>query len=149
MRIRMAEAADVEAICALCAEHAAYERAVVDRTGLAARLREALFGAHPRAWCAVADDSRTLAGYATWSREFSTWHGREYVHLDCLYVVAALRNRGIGAQLLHLAGDAAAASGCPFVEWQTPEWNAGAIRFYERHGAAGSRKVRFRWIPPR
>ena len=29
------------------------------------------------------------------------------------------------------------------VQWQTPEWNDGAVRFYERRGAVAKAKQRF------
>ena len=144
--VRLAQPADLVAIAALCAEHAAYEKADVDLTNIADRLRIFLFNEDPRAWCAVADGAR-LIGYATWSREFSTWHATEYVHMDCLYVSTAYRNRGHGFRLLSFVADAAAAMGCPFVEWQTPHWNMDAMRFYDRCGAVRSQKVRYRLAP--
>ena len=142
--LRLAQPADLEAIAALCAEHAAYEKADVDLTNIAGRLRTFLFGDIPRAWCAVVEVDDRLIGYATWSREFSTWHATEYVHMDCLYVSAAHRNRGHGYRLVNFVADAATAMACPFIEWQTPHWNVDAMRFYDRCGAVRSQKMRYR-----
>jgi GNAT superfamily N-acetyltransferase len=143
--IRFAVPGDLDAIVKLCVEHAAYEKAVIDRRMLQSRLHRFLFAPDPRAWCGVADDHRHLVGYATWSSEFSTWHAAEYVHMDCLYVRSESRSRGVGALLLQFVGDAAAMMGCSFVEWQTPDWNVDAIRFYDRSGAVRSQKTRYRW----
>lgn len=75
--------------------------------------------------------------------DFSTWSGRSYLHLDCLYLDAALRGQGWGRRLMGAVIDEARRRGCREVQWQTPGWNAGAISFYERIGARGAAKVRF------
>jgi GNAT superfamily N-acetyltransferase len=112
--------------------HAAYEKATIDPQRLSDMLGRFLFAPEPRVWCAVAEADGALAAYATWSREFSTWHATEYDHMDCLYVKDAYRNGGIGRKLLDFVARAAAETGCPFIEWQTPQWNVDAMRFYDR-----------------
>lgn len=143
-RVRPAAPADVPEIVRLCAEHARFERAEHDGSGLGERLSEALFGSNPRlmAWV-VAGEGGRLFGYATATVEFSTWSGRSYLHLDCLYLDASLRGQGYGRKLMGAAMDAARRSGCREAQWQTPSWNAEAIGFYERLGARGAAKVRF------
>jgi len=42
--------------------------------------------------------------------------------------------------------DDARSLGCDFIEWQTPSWNSDAIRFYDRVGAFGALKMRYRWL---
>jgi GNAT superfamily N-acetyltransferase len=142
--VRLVQPADLDAVARLCAEHAAYEKADVDLADAGSGLGAFLFSETPRAWCAVVELEHRLIGYATWSREFSTWHAAEYVHMDCLYVSAAHRNRGHGYRLLTFVAGAATAMGCRFVEWQTPHWNTDAMRFYDRYGAVRSQKVRYR-----
>jgi hypothetical protein len=53
--IRPAESADLASIVALCAGHAAYERATLSVDGLHDRLAAALFGDPPRVWSLVAE----------------------------------------------------------------------------------------------
>ncbi|WP_324609629.1 hypothetical protein [Streptomyces sp. WM6386] len=65
-----------------------------------------------------------VVGYATCSAEVSTWDGSEYLHMDCLFLRHG--HRGLGQ-----------------VQWQTPAWNEGAIRFYGRIGATSKDKRRF------
>jgi GNAT superfamily N-acetyltransferase len=93
----------------------------------------------------AAADGEALVGYATWSLECSTWRAAEHAHLDCLYLEEGSRGRGLGRALLERIAVRAAQRGATHVEWQTPDWNAGAIRFYERLGAVGRNKKRFTW----
>ncbi|MDH6131957.1 GNAT superfamily N-acetyltransferase [Kitasatospora sp. MAA4] len=141
MLIRRATPADLPALAALCADHARYERSEPVAPDLADRLYPALFGAAPRlAALVLAAPDGELAGYATWSREFSTWAGSEYVHLDCLYVSEEHRSGGHGRRLIEAV--IAEADGLP-VQWQTPEWNTRAQHFYDRLGAHGTAKIRY------
>ncbi|MDX3771758.1 MULTISPECIES: GNAT family N-acetyltransferase [unclassified Streptomyces] len=140
--IRPATEADLPAIAHLCAAHAAFERAGAVSADLATRLKPVLFSARPRAWCLGVDHGGELIGYATCSREFSTWQATDYVHLDCLFVTEPHRGEGWGKALLN-AVKKTAAHGAAQVQWQTPDWNTDAIRFYRRAGAQALPKVRF------
>ncbi|MFE0463834.1 GNAT family N-acetyltransferase [Kitasatospora sp. NPDC058965] len=141
--IRPATAADLPAVARLCADHAAFERVDPVPADLAARLAPVLFADRPRAWCLVVDHGGELIGYATYSREFSTWQAADHVHLDCLFVSEQHRGAGWGRALLDAVQDAAAAHGAAQLQWQTPHWNTDAIRFYSRAGALARPKVRF------
>jgi GNAT superfamily N-acetyltransferase len=140
-RVRPEELADV---VALIAEHAAYEKAEPPTPGLEERLRSLLFGrAEPRLRCLVAELEGTVVGYATCSTEVSTWDGVEYLHMDCLFLREGHRGLGIGEALMAAVRDEARALGLGQVQWQTPAWNEGAIRFYDRIGAVSKEKLRF------
>ncbi|MBF8185275.1 GNAT family N-acetyltransferase [Nonomuraea sp. K274] len=84
-----------------------------------------------------------LAGYATCAPEFATWRGRTYLHLDCLYLRADHRGQGLGGLLFEAVVAEARALGVEEVQWNTPAWNTGAIRFYDRLGATGVEKMRY------
>ncbi|GAA1359564.1 GNAT family N-acetyltransferase [Catellatospora chokoriensis] len=131
---------DLPALLALIADHAAYERAAPVPPDLGERLAPALFTDPPRLRCLVADDAGTLVGYATWTRDFATWTGRHYTHLDCLYLADTHRGRGLGRGLLDAV---IAEAGDDEIQWQTPVWNTDAQRFYERFGAHPAPKVRY------
>ncbi|WP_018349376.1 GNAT family N-acetyltransferase [Longispora albida] len=137
--IRAARAGDLPELALICAEHAAYERAPAVPSDLAVRLGEALFGQRPRLFCLIAAEGDRLIGYATYTVDYSTWAGREYTHLDCLFVREGQRGSGLGLRLLR----AVAAGAHDELQWQTPQWNDGAQRFYERLGARPSAKVRY------
>ncbi len=147
--IRGALVDDIDALVDLCGEHARFERSTYEATGKAANLRQALFGdtRRLRAWVAVARGD--IAGYATASVEYATWAAADYLHLDCLYVRSGNRNSGIGAGLFEAVIRFARDCGYDELQWQTPDWNAGAQRFYRRFGASDQRKVRFRLVTSR
>jgi GNAT superfamily N-acetyltransferase len=141
--VRRALPADVDAIVELCAEHADFERAIYEPLGKAARLSAALFKPEPRlfAWVALVEGSPV--GYATAAPEYSTWGAGEYLHMDCLYVRSRQRRAGIGVALLECVVAQARQHGYGEVQWQTPDWNVDACRFYRRQGASQQLKIRF------
>ncbi|MFD9033076.1 GNAT family N-acetyltransferase [Streptomyces sp. NPDC059567] len=144
-RVRHALAEDLDRVAELAAEHAAYEMATPPAPGLADRLARLLFGPEPpRLRCLVAElpDGR-LAGYATCAPELSTWDGAEYLHMDCLYLSATERGLGLGPLFIEALREEARTLGLTEIQWQTPTWNEGAIRFYDRLGATPKQKLRY------
>jgi GNAT superfamily N-acetyltransferase len=141
--IRVAVDQDIPRLVDLVAAHADFERAPLDTTDLAGRLRATLIS-NVRATCLVAtSDSDGIVGYTTFSPEYSTWAARDHLHMDTLFVQESFRGRGIGERLLAAIIQRASALGIARIEWQTPQWNQDAIRFYERLGATAAAKVRF------
>jgi GNAT superfamily N-acetyltransferase len=137
--IRLARPDDVPTILALIRELAAYERepdaVVATEAGLHAALFDegaALFGLiaeHP------GDDGPTVAGFALWFLNFSTWVGRHGIYLEDLYVRPELRGHGYGSELLIELARIADERGYGRVEWAVLDWNESAHRFYESLGA--------------
>ena len=74
-------------------------------------------------------------GYATCTRDFSTWKAAEYLYVDCLFINPGYRDAGLGAEMMRIIARNASQLGCATLEWQTPAWNRNAARFYERLGA--------------
>ena len=144
--IRTARPDDIPRLRQLCAEHAAYEKAEFAADGdRDARLFDALFSYPQRMWGFVAEAEGIMVGYATCTKDFSTWRAEEYLHMDCLYIIAEHRSLGIGKAMIQALADQALALGCSAVEWQTPAWNEAAALFYKRLGAIANDKIRFRW----
>ncbi|WP_169804477.1 GNAT family N-acetyltransferase [Sphingomonas pituitosa] len=133
----------VTALLPLIQAHARFERTTATCT--AAALRSAL--AEPDAilfaWLAIDESGRPM-GYATATRDFSTWSGKPFLHLDCLYIAETARGAGVGTKLLGAVKHFAVQRGIAELQWQTPEWNAPAERFYLQQGAAVTGKRRFR-----
>ncbi|MFJ5553572.1 GNAT family N-acetyltransferase [Streptomyces sp. NPDC093225] len=147
-RIRTAVAADLPRIVELVHEHAAYEKAAPPAPGLAERLAPLLFGpeADPALRILVVEtEGGVLVGYAALSTEFAFWDGRHYLHMDCLYLAGATRGQGLGTAVMDAVRAYAESRGLGQVQWQTPDWNEGAIRFYDRLGARSRGKLRFTW----
>jgi GNAT superfamily N-acetyltransferase len=147
--VRWARVQDLADVVALIGEHAVYEKADPPAPGLEERLRPLLFGhPEPRLRCLVAELDGVVVGYATCSAEVSTWDGAEYLHMDCLFLRDGHRGLGIGELLMDAVREEARALGLGHVQWQTPVWNDGAIRFYGRIGATSKDKRRF-FLPVR
>lgn len=127
----------------LCLEHAAFERIPHALANRMDALAAALDAAPPRLHAWLAEHAGEAVGYATASLDFSTLAAAPYVHMDCLYVCEGWRGRAIGQLLWRSVRGFALASGCTAMQWQTPEWNEGAARFYLRLGAHESRKRRY------
>ncbi|MDH6521269.1 GNAT superfamily N-acetyltransferase [Streptomyces sp. SAI-135] len=143
--VRQAVRADLPAVAELAARHAEYERAAPPPRDLPDRLAALLFDTPaPRLRCLVAElPDGTLAGYATCAPELSTWEGREYLHMDCLFLLPGHRGLGLGVLLMDAVVAEARTLGLEEVQWQTPTWNDGAMRFYDRLGARPRQKVRY------
>lgn len=141
--IRPVRRSDLDVLIDLITDHAAFERAEVDRNHLRGALPQHIFGEAPRAviWGAVSGCD--LVGYLSASTEFSTWKAAEYLHMDCLYLTPECRGKGAGRMLMDTAARYADERGLGWMEWQTPDWNTDAIRFYARSGAVVKSKVRF------
>lgn len=142
--VRPARPEDLPRLAELMHEHIAYERSAPRPAGLADRLGPHLFADGARVWALLAETrDGTVAGYAACSAEFSFWDARHYLHMDCLYLSEEARGHGLGAALMEGVAGLARELGLGHVEWQTPEWNEGAIRFYDRLGATGRPKRRY------
>jgi ribosomal protein S18 acetylase RimI-like enzyme len=142
-QIREARPADIAEIIRLCGEHAEYEQADYDATGKEERLLHHLFADTPRLYCLLAVQDNEVLGYATYMYEFSTWDAGFYTHMDCLYLRPRARGQGIGEALVQEIAKAAKAQGCSLMQWQTPDLNVRAIKFYNRIGARAKGKQRF------
>lgn len=140
--IRKAKPSDISEIIQLCAEHAEYEKASFSSEGKAEKLSQLLFGKNPRAYCLMAESENQIVGYATYSFEFSTWDAELYTHMDCLFLRDFARGFGIGEALVHQIKKAAKENNCTIIQWQTPQFNERAIKFYYRIGATSKEKLR-------
>ena len=143
--VRSARPADLPRVAQLAAEHAAYERAAPPPSDLADRLRALLFDTTtPRLHCLVAERADgDVVGYATCAPEVSTWGGREYLHMDCIFLRSGNRGQGLGPLLMDAVTAHAKDLGLTEIQWNTPTWNEGAVRFYERLGAQAKEKLRY------
>jgi GNAT superfamily N-acetyltransferase len=134
---------DLDGLAALCSAHADYEDLAFDPAGFEDRLSRWIEARELSVAIWMARDGAVPCGYAAASVEFSTLAAARYLHLDCLFVSDGMRSRGIGERLMGEVAGFARAEGLGHVEWQTPSWNARAVRFYERLGAKALTKLRF------
>lgn len=147
--VRPARPEDLPRLVELMHEHIAYEKSAPRPPGLADRLGPQLFAEDARLWALLAETpAGEVAGYAACSAEFSFWDARYYLHMDCLYLAEEARGHGLGAALMDGVAGLARELGLGHVEWQTPDWNEGAIRFYDRLGASRWPKLRYALTTP-
>lgn len=139
--LRAAGAADAPALADLCAAHAAYERIPYSADGHAHRLAQGLEAGRLFAWLGYWGEQ--AVGYASATLDYSTLAARSYLHLDCLYLEPEARGCGRGAEMMAAVRHRAQMLGCEAMQWQTPVWNEGAIRFYDRLGATRLAKQRY------
>ncbi|MBA4084480.1 MAG: GNAT family N-acetyltransferase [Kytococcus sp.] len=139
--IRPATAADVPDILRLVHDLAEYEREPDAVEATEADFVAALFPAEgTSAACHVAvggeGEERRVVGIALWFLTFSTWTGKNGIHLEDLYVEPAHRGSGLGKALLLTLADECRARGYRRLEWTVLRWNTPSIEFYESLGAS-------------
>ena len=133
--LRAAEPRDVPAIVGLIGELAEFEKLTHLVEVSPQSLHPHLFGSRPAAEAVVAERDGAVIGFALFFTNFSTFLGKPGLYLEDLYVQPVHRGGGVGSALLvHLAA-LANARGHGRFEWSVLDWNADAIRFYERMGA--------------
>ncbi|WP_234309585.1 GNAT family N-acetyltransferase [Streptomyces sp. NRRL F-5193] len=143
IEVRPIEPDQLDALLALCVEHAAYEKAEFTDDGQVERWRAAFFAERPALHGWVALDDGRACGFMTVTTDFATWSARRFAYMDCLYLQEPYRGLGLGRVFLERLREFAAAEGCGWAEWQTPPDNESGIGFYRRMGAATKDKVRF------
>ncbi len=149
MPLRPASPDDLGQIAALIAELAVYED-MRDQVRFDVHdLATWLFGPDPVALVTLAevadaDGTMQVAGFALYFRTFSTFLGRPGLWLEDLFVRPSYRRRGLGGELLaHIRGLTGGR-----VEWSVLDWNAPAIDFYQKLGAAPvDGWTTYRWAP--
>ena len=82
----------------------------------------------------LAEDDGVPVGFALVVLRPAIWFDGPVSHLDELYVVPRLRDRGIGTLLLAQCREETAALGSPEMHINVDEVDEDTRRFYERHG---------------
>jgi ribosomal protein S18 acetylase RimI-like enzyme len=87
----------------------------------------------------VAQAGEEILGMAICYERYSTWRGRR-LYLEDIIVTEPARNLRIGEKLFKQCAAYAVEKGYSGMRWQVLDWNANAIRFYERFGTEFSRE---------
>lgn len=153
MPVRDAVVEDIDEICAMIGELAAFEQAPDEVAFDPVTLAEHLFGPSPAAHVLIAepvvgssDLVAPVAGMALWYRTFSTWVGEPGIWLEDLFVRPSFRRRGLATELMLALGERCG-GGPRRLEWAVLDWNSEAIAFYRRLGAVPVRGwTRYRWV---
>ncbi|HEY3820583.1 MAG TPA: GNAT family N-acetyltransferase [Polyangiaceae bacterium] len=133
--IRSARPEDVPAVLSLIRALARYEKLEHEVAGTEADLREHLFGAVPRAEVALVEDAGSLAAFALFFPNYSTFLCKPGLYLEDLFVLPEHRRKGYGRALLAHLAKLAVERGYGRFEWAVLDWNEPAIAFYRSLGA--------------
>jgi GNAT superfamily N-acetyltransferase len=140
---RKIEMADLPRFIELCKNHAAYEQAHYKTIDKFDKLKRAIFSDNQKLYCFVVEHDSKLIGYYTYTFDFSTWDAKTFMYLDCLYLEPDYRGMKIGVRIFEDLKEIAQQNDCVNIQWQTPDFNERAIKFYKRIGGTGKNKVRF------
>ena len=142
LTIRAGTVRDTRTIYAMLKGLAGYERLLGRFRSSVERVRRDGFG--PRRYF------RTLicwlgprpVGVAVYFFTYSTFEARPTLYVEDVFVWPRDRGRGAGGALLAELARIAVRKGCARMEWTVLDWNAPAIRFYERLGTI----MRREWV---
>lgn len=135
LRLRAAVESDLADIFGLIGELADYERLREQMVGDIDDLRRHLFAEPHYAHVVIAEWDGSVAGFALYFFNYSTFLCRPGLYLEDLFVRPEFRGRGVGRGLLQELERRARESGCGRFEWSVLDWNQSAIDFYHRFGA--------------
>ncbi len=124
-------------------ELARHEQALEAMTATRDELRSALEATPPRAEAVLAFLEDEIVGYAVFHPSFSSYLGRECLHLEDLFVRPAARGGGIGKAILAYVAEVARARGLARLEWSALAWNEAAKKFYETFGARSEARLMY------
>lgn len=141
--VRNCEISDLPKLVVLCEKHAEFEKADSSPVGKEAKLKEALFSQQPKLFCLVVATKETIIGYVSYTFDFSTWDAETFMYMDCLFLEEEARSFGIGEILINELKEIGRERNCINLQWQTPQFNERAIKFYNRIGGKAKDKVRF------
>ena len=134
-QIRAATENDAATILALIKDLAQYEKLSHEVAATEDDIRQSLFGDRPVAEALIGEVEGVPISFALFFYNFSTFLGKPGIYLEDLYVKSDYRGNGFGRKMLaHIAG-LAKERNCGRFEWSVLDWNAPAIRTYDRLNA--------------
>lgn len=132
--IRKGYKADVPAVLDLVKELAAYEKSPNEVAVTIEGMQRDGFGDNPIFKFFVAEADDKIAGMALYYTKYSTWKGK-CVFLDDIVVTKKMRRNGIGKKLFEAVIMETKKMKAQRLEWQVLDWNAPAIKFYEKYNS--------------
>ena len=127
---------DVPQIVELMREFAEFENLSADCEITAEKLAAAMFGENSFVECLTAKSGEILIGYAIFYPHFSSFRGQRGFYLEDIYIREEFRGLRIGEKMLGQIALNGKARGFERIDFQVLEWNAPAVGFYKKLGAA-------------
>ena len=130
--IRRATREDCPRLMELIRELALYEKAPEEVTVSLEHFEESGFGSQPVWWAFVAECEGRVQGFALYYIRYSTWKGQR-MYLEDIIVTNDWRGKGLDKKLFNQLIEEAREKKLAGMVWQVLEWNAPAIKFYEKY----------------
>jgi ribosomal protein S18 acetylase RimI-like enzyme len=93
----------------------------------------------------LAEVDGQIAGYLSYTWNYSIWLGSHYMNIDDVFVREEFRNRKVGEALMLKARELCQNKGLSRIRWEVQKDNHRAIKFYQQLGAELNLKGVFRW----
>lgn len=138
--LRQATHEDVDTLYEMIMEIAAYHGQEQSVKTDKAELLSTGFGESPLFGAIIAEYEGAIAGYVSYTINYSIWLGVSYINIDDVFVKAAFRGKKIGEALMQEVRRQTVEKGIQRIKWEVEKENTAAIRFYERLGATVSIK---------
>lgn len=135
LRLRDAAEGDLHLVVRFVRELAEYEKLAHLATGTEDAFGRLLFGKPARAAALIAEWQGAPVGFALWYHGVTTFSARPTLYVEDVFVVPAMRGRGIGRAIFRDLARRAMAEDCARMEWSVLDWNAPSIAFYRSIGA--------------
>ena len=134
VEIRKCTAEDVSAIIGLMRDFAEFENLGNYFEATEERLSVAMFGEKGFVEGLVAAEGEKIFAYALFYPYFASFRGQTGYYLEDIYVSDEYRGKSIGEAMLRSIAAIAKSRGFERLDFQVLEWNAPAVRFYEKFG---------------
>jgi len=124
------------------AEHHAQAQYVITSK---AELKKSGFGEKPLFGALLAEVNGEVAGYCSYTWNYSIWLGATNMNIDDVFVWDKFRGQKVGEALMLKAKEVCLKNGASKIRWEVEQDNHRAIKFYQNLGAKIDIKGLFRW----
>jgi GNAT superfamily N-acetyltransferase len=141
-KIREATVDDIPLILKFIHKKAVFDKAshVVEATP--ERLKQELFGYHPKAFVFFAELEKETVGFAICFFTFSSFLAKPGIWVDDIFVLDLYRGKGVGTALLTYIARMAKACDYGRIEWMGSITNEKGWDFYKKNGAEVQERAR-------
>ena len=143
--IREATVADIDTlyslITAIAEHHKQAQYVLTSKT----ELEQAGFSETPSFGALLAEVNGEIAGYCSYTWNYSIWLGATNMNIDDVFVWDKFRGQKVGEALMFKAKEVCIKNGASRIRWEVEQDNHRAIKFYQNLGAQLDIKGLFRW----
>ncbi|MDR3342429.1 MAG: GNAT family N-acetyltransferase [Treponema sp.] len=134
VQLRFAKEQDIPLVLRFIRELAEYEHLLDQVEVTEAALGKTIFQ-DKTAEVIICEYADKPAGFALFFHNFSTFLGKPGIYIEDIFVLPALRGKGLGTIILSFIAVLAEERHCGRLEWACLNWNKPAIAFYKNQRA--------------